>query len=283
MDARRRSKTGIVAILALLAAAGLPAPPARAAGSAPAEGQPATSARPAPSPARRARQAQYLYRTVMLRAAPGRLTDVIEALRARMPVWQRTAPAGPFWMRHSQGDQWDLLLLFPMGRGFDEYWSEAARRARRQAALEAGESDLEFELRLLPDVAWREELFVWGPPPEQVAARFDGAGLFHVEVFLALSGKRAELVHEREMENAYLEGTGRQPNLIFTRAGGAAWDCFTIGAYRDLRHFADGGELPDEVQERAAVAAGFASASAIGTYLRELIAEHHDTLAVALR
>ena len=204
-------------------------------------------------------------------------------IKERMPAWQEASVAGPFWMRHSQGDQWDLLLLFHMGRGFDEYYSAGARDQRRSIAITSGESDLEFATRLLPRVAWREELFVWGPPPDVVAERFAAAGYFHVEIFLALAGKRNELLRQRDMENVYLQGIGRDPNLIFTRAGGAPWDCYTIGLYRDLKHYAESADIPAEEQERAAVAAGFESSSTIGTYLRELISVHHDTLAVAVR
>ncbi len=228
-------------------------------------------------------QEQHLYRTLMLRAAPGELASLIEALQARMPVWQEASAVGPFLMRHSQGDQWDLLLLFHLGRGYNQFYSAAARDARRAADLGSGESEVELWLRLLPKIAWREELDVWGPEPEIVADRFEGAGFFHVEIFLALAGQRGELVRQREMENVYLAGIGREPNLIFTRAGGAPWDCYTIGFYRDIKHYAESADIPEPVREQAAVAAGFESSSRIGTYLRELIASHHDTLAVAVR
>ena len=228
-------------------------------------------------------QEQHLYRTLMLRAAPGELATVIEMLQARMPAWKADAVAGPFLMRHSQGDHWDLMLLSHMGRGFDEYYSAEARDGRRAVAREFGESELEFETRLLPHVSWREELYAWGPPPRYVAERFDGAGFFHIEIFLAIAGKRNELLRQREMENVYLNGLGRKPNLIFTRVTGAPWDAYTIGTYRDLKHYAESADIPADVEEAAAVAAGFESASTIGTYLRELIAAHHDTLAVAVR
>lgn len=208
-----------------------------------------------------------LYRTVMLRAAPGELTAVIDAIKEQMPRWQAQYPAGPWWMRHSQGDQWDLLLLFPMDVSVGDRWG----------------ADTAFEAALLPRIAWREELFVHGPPLEHLAARFDGAGYFHIEIFVALAGKRDELLDERRMENAYLEGTGRAANEIFTRVAGAAWDSYTLGFYRDLKHYAESADVTLEEQERAAVAAGFASAAAIGPTLRTLIASHHDTLAVAVR
>lgn len=225
----------------------------------------------------------YLYRTVMLRAAPGSLARVIEMIRERIPVWSGAADAGPFWMRHSQGDQWDLLLLFPAGPDFAAYYGSEAANRRARAAAASGESEAQFLARLRPHVSWQEELWVYGPGPQAVASRFAGADFYHVEIFLALAGKRDELVTQRQMENVYLDGIGRAPNLIFRRAGGAAWDCYTIGFYRDIKHYAESADIPADVEDRAAVMAGFESSSTIGTYLRELIAAHHDTLAVAVR
>ena len=129
----------------------------------------------------------------------------------------------------------------------------------------------------------REDLWVWGPSAEEVASRFDGAGYFHIEVFLAVAGRRGELLEQRAMENVYLEEIGRAPNLIFERAGGAAWDSYTIGFYRDIKHFAESADIPLEEEDRAAKVAGFESVNTIGTYLRSLIASHHDTLATAIR
>ncbi len=226
---------------------------------------------------------RQLYRTLFLRAAPGELATVLELLQERWPTWESASEVGPFRMRHSQGDQWDLMLVFHVGDGFEDYFSDAATQRIEGAWAEAGETDEEFEARLLPHVAWREELWVWGASAAEVEARFADAGYFHVEVFLAVAGKRAELIHQREMENVYLNGIGRAPNLIFERAAGAAWDSYTIGFYRDIKHFAESADIPADVEERAAVAAGFESSSTIGTYLRSLIVSHHDTLATAIR
>jgi len=227
--------------------------------------------------------APSLYRTEMLRAAPGQLAAVIELVKERLPVWKQMHNTGPFWMRHSQGDQWDLLLLFPMGRDFEEYYGASARERRDTAAARSGISETDFQRQLLGLVAWREDLYVWGPSPEVVSGRFADAGYFHVEIFLALAGKRSELLEQRQMENRYLAKIERPTNLIFTRARGAAWDCYTIGFYRDIKHFAASADVPAEAEEQAAVEAGFTSSSTIGTYLRELISQHHDTLAVAVR
>jgi hypothetical protein len=85
------------------------------------------------------------------------------------------------------------------------------------------------------------------------------------------------------MENAYLRALKRPENLIFVRDQGASWDLYTIGAYRDLKHFAESAGIPEADQETAAKAAGFESANRIGPYLRTLISLHHDTLAVTVK
>jgi hypothetical protein len=85
------------------------------------------------------------------------------------------------------------------------------------------------------------------------------------------------------MENAYLKTLGRPQNLIFIRDQGAAWDLFTIGFYRDLKHYAESADISEAAQEAAARAAGFEGATRIGPYLRTLISSHHDTLAVAIK
>ncbi len=218
----------------------------------------------------------YLFRASLLRAAPGRLLEVLELYRERATVFDSAGDARPFLMRHRQGDQWDLLVLTPMVSFAAFYASErTARRARSGMA--------HFERQVAERLAWRSDVFVLGPPVETVRTALDGGALYHVEMFIALPGLREALVREREMENAYLDAVGRPLNLIFTRVAGAQWDLFTVGVYRDLRHFAESETIPAADEDRAARAAGFDSASGIGLYLRTLIQEHHDTLAGAVR
>ena len=219
----------------------------------------------------------YLYRTLLVRAGPGGLLDVIELFRDRAPVYEASGDGAPFIMRHSQGDHWDLLLLFPMG-SFTDYYSTDRTARRQAAAARSGISDAEFQRRLGEHVAWREELYVWGPAWEAVSAKLDSGAYYHVEMFIALPGKRDELFQQREMENAYLDHVGRPQNLIFTRAAGAAWDSFTLGVYRDLKHYAESADIPPALQQEAALAAGFEGADRIGTYMRTLIQRHNDTL-----
>jgi hypothetical protein len=215
-----------------------------------------------------------MYKVSFIQAAPGKLLELIDLQKAR-DARNDSGDRAPFMMRHSQGDRWDLMLVFPMGEYSDYY--TVKRIEKRLSALNKDAAKFDA------DIAWREDLFVYGPRPEDVKKNWDSAGFFHVEIFQALPGKQPDLVKEREMENAYLAKLKQPTNLIFTRDQGATWDCFTIGFYRDLQHYAESAKTTPEDAEAAAKAAGFESAKAIGTYLRTLIAQHHDTLAVAVK
>lgn len=192
-----------------------------------------------------------LYRMSLLRAAPGRLLELIADVKA----------PGRLVLRHSQGDQWDLMMLVPVGS-----YGDGSDRP----------------LAPPEHVAWQEDEFVRGPALTTLDG-FATAGLYHVEMFLALPARQAELLREREMENAYLRALGRPTNAIFRRALGAAWDVFTIGAYRSWKHFAERDDIPPEKSAAAARAAGFEGDDRIGPYLRTLILSHHDTLATPVR
>lgn len=68
-----------------------------------------------------AADAGYLYKAMFVRAAPGRLLDLIALYKERLPVYDASGEQRPFWMRHSQGEQWDLMFLFPM-ENYSEYF-----------------------------------------------------------------------------------------------------------------------------------------------------------------
>ena len=85
------------------------------------------------------------------------------------------------------------------------------------------------------------------------------------------------------MENAYLRTLKRPENMIFVRDQGAGWDLFTVNTFRDLKHYAEIVDVPEQDQEAAAKAAGFEGVKFIGAYLRSLINRHHDTLGTAIK
>jgi hypothetical protein len=227
-------------------------------------------------------EGDYLYRVALLRAAPGRILDLIELLKEERDLLADIREPLPFWMRHTQGDQWDLMILYPMG-SFYEYYEPERTQRRNEYGVWKGLSykQLQFEVGLL--TSYREEVFVRGPAPEVLDAAFSHNGFYHAEMMVALAGRRARLLEERRMENRYLRFLGRPERLIFVREAGGPWDSFTLGFYRDLQHYAEAQELRADQEEMAARAAGFESADRIGSYMRSLILYHRDTLAVAIR
>lgn len=228
------------------------------------------------APAHAENEGDYLYRVETIRAAAGKLADLLDhyaALKAS-GYYREADESAPFIMRHSQGDQWDLLVISPM-EGWHSYY--APRRGELRA-----KADGAFKAQLAGDdgiVAFSEDLFAYGPDVKDVAGAFAANGLFHIEMFNAAPGKFAELFRQREMENDYLAATGQRANMIFHVEAGGDVDVFTIGFHPSLEAFAAPAAASDEEKEAAAKAAGFKDRADISFYLRSLISGHHDTLA----
>lgn len=218
-----------------------------------------------------------VYRVTLMRAAPGTLVELIDLLGDRMAVHDAAGEERPIVLRHRQGDQWDLFILTPVG-DLASYFSEERTARRARAAEDVGMSEVAFEQTVRDLISWREDLFVEGPPVRLLRPLIEAGSFYHVEMFVSLPGKYEDLVHEREMENAYSAALGRPEPMIFTRLFGAQWDVFTLGVYRDLAHYAESDAIPAEQAEAAARAAGFEGREFIGSYMRTLILEHRDTL-----
>jgi hypothetical protein len=230
--------------------------------SADAQAQPSAGSSPVP--------VVHLYRVTLVQAAPGKLTGLIALYKQDFAAESAAGGEAPLWMRHSQGDHWDLMILQPIATR--DYFSPDRISSRSAAAA-----------KLRDSIAWQEDLYCEGPPVPKLRKAFVDGGFFHVEMFVALPGHFQDLNTERQMENAYARALKQPENFIFYRESGAAWDLFTIGVFRDLKHYAESANLTPEQQDAAAKAAGFDSASQIGPYLRRFISTHHDTLAVAIK
>ena len=200
-------------------------------------------------------EGNFLYKVSTVRAATGSLSPLLDWVSARRDKL-------PFVMRHSQGDQWDLMIVVPL-----ETWAAFATRNRP--------IELPGEL-----IAFEEDHFAYGPAISVLRSAYSDNAFFHVEMFSAAPGKAGELLEQRRMENRYLESTGQTTNTIFRRAAGSDIDVFTIGFHEDLEAFAAPAPASDEDREAAAIAAGFKDRADISFYLRSLISSHHDTLAV---
>jgi len=218
-----------------------------------------------------------LYRFVMIQAAPGKSADLLALYRQRAPVIVAGGDELPIVVRHSQGDRWDLVVMYPSG-SFTEYYSRERVAKREAAANASGVSSAAFARQFYDLVNWHEDVYVEGPPLADVRAYLKDMGLAHFEMLQALAGKRDELIKERQMENAYNMKRGRPGALIFTHEQGAAWDVITLDAWRDWRQYGELQMIPADVSDAAARETGFASADAVGVYMRTLITSHHDSL-----
>ena len=227
-------------------------------------------------------EGDFLYHVVMLRAAPGRLLGLIEMLKEERDLMELAGEPAPLWMRHTQGDQWDLMILYPMGN-FHDYYEPARTERRLDAGTGKGMSERQLRIEVDRVTSWRDEMFVRGPELPVVEAAFALNDYYHVEMFVALAGRRMELLEERRMENHYLREIGRPQNLIFVRDAGGPWDSFTLGFYRDIKHYAESADIPAEAEDRAAKAAGFHGADQIGSYLRRFLLYHRVTLCVSIQ
>ena len=222
-------------------------------------------------------EGNYLYKVTTVRAATGSLSDLLESiseLKATDYFAESGEPA-PLIMRHSQGDQWDLLIITPMN-SWETYYENAAIE-RRTGAAESFEKSLANRAAL---IAFSEDHFAYGPSFSTIQNAFKNNSFFHIEMFKAAAGKSTELLEQRRMENVYLAATGKTTNMIFRRAAGSDVDAFTIGFHQSLEAFAAPANVTDEEKDTAAKSAGFKALSDISFYLRSLISGHHDTLAV---
>lgn len=214
-----------------------------------------------------------LYKVSLLRAKPGALLELIDLIQQDISNYESYLENKPYLLRHSQGDHWDLMLIYPID-AMENYFSSDQSGSRSESiTLEKSYGDTFFD-----KVSFQEEAIVNGPSVNAFIDALENYQLFHIEIFTALAGKQNDLLDQRLAENQFYAGIEHRPNFIFTRVFGPSWDSFTIGYYKDLHDFA-GPDVPFEKEDKAAKEAGFDGVNYIGSYLRSLIAEHHDTLA----
>ena len=222
-------------------------------------------------------EGDYLYKVTTIRAATGALSDLLdwEAQLRASRYFDEAGQERPLLMRHSQGDQWDLLVIAPM-QSWTNYHSQAATKKRRDASAQHAELIAAGQELF----AFYEDHFAYGPPWSALKTAYTENSLYHIEMFNAAPGKANELLKQRRMENTYLESTGQTPNMIFKRAAGSDVDVFTIGFHPSFAAFAAPADVTVEEKDLQAKAAGFKGLADLSFYLRSLISGHHDTFAV---
>ena len=95
-------------------------------------------------------------------------------------------------MRHSQGDQWDLLVIAPM-QSWTDYHSAASTKKRRDASAQHAELIAAGQALF----AFYEDHFAHGPPWAIVESAYAANDFFHIEMFNAAPGKADELLEQR--------------------------------------------------------------------------------------
>jgi len=223
-------------------------------------------------PASQPAPAHELYRIIFFKAAPGKLPDLIDAYK-NAPVPDNMTPK-PMVFRHQSGDDWDLMVVYPLG-------AKASMDANAPAPPEAMRK---FKERVMGDYAWHADTYASGPPldvvqralavPQSAAQAGNSGGLYLVEADVALAGHHEALGKFLDRDMAATRARG---SVKFEHVQGEAWDFLVIFRYASWQEYA--AAESDPAADDDARKQGFADASAIGLEFRTHISAHHDTFA----
>ena len=214
-----------------------------------------------------------LYRVTTLRAAPGKWVELKALIEGQGQAGSKTDDGRlvPYRIRHSQGAQWDFMLIQPM-TSLGSYFGEVT------AQLE-----MPFRSSVSALADFEEDWVVTGPSHDDMKKVYPDAGMFLVEMFRARAGMKDDLVDSRVRENRVLTAINIPANFVFTGQFGADWDVMTIGLYESITAYAtSGGGVSAEERDKAARDNGFDGIGRLAPDLRELLTEHSDTIASAM-
>lgn len=215
-----------------------------------------------------------LYRITMLRAAPGQWYELKAIIEGQGEAGGESESGRmiPFRIRHSQGDQWDFMLIQPIA-SWERYFSED-RQVLEEPVRAAIEEHADYEL----------DWFVSGPSHAEARELFANARIYHLEMFRARAGMRGKLEDSRIRENAIFEDVGAKPNTIWVGQFGSDYDVMTIGFHASWAAYAEhNGTGSDEEWEALSRKHGYAGAGDLSPQLRSFLTAHNDTFAVPMR
>jgi hypothetical protein len=197
--------------------------------------------------------APELYHAHFVKAAPGKLPDLIAAYQAA-PV-----PAGeqkPIILRHREGDDWDLLVLTPYGKGDTTVTAAISPDVDAQYAKFRASSER------------HTDSFIAGPAWAQAQKAFgsDAKGVYVVGVYRSANGHRDQLGQALEKIAATGPAGG---TLTFRHVEGGPFDFIQITHY-------------DSWNAIDAPVPGQGDPEALSLELRQHMAEHHDTICIRL-
>jgi len=273
------------ALTALLFAAAAPAQTSQPAAPQP----PAASSQPGIP-------AQELYHFHFTKAAPGKLNELIDAYK-QAPV-AAGEPGPPLILRHLQGDDWDLLVLTPLGKEETLRPSASAEEQasiQRMRGLRAQHGDT-----FTSGPAWADvrTALLGGSAAAVMAASSTGttggaatgtagAGaaslganvpegtVFTVTTYRSLPGHRDQLADTLRRVAALFPDR----RTIFQHVEGAPWEFVLLQRFDSWSALGEEDVAPPDRLR----AQGFANTEAISLELRQHAAEHRDTIARLVR
>jgi hypothetical protein len=248
----------------------------------------AAAAQPAVQPGL---SAQELYHVHIVKAAPGKMNELIAAFR-QAPV-APGEPGPPVIFRHLQGDDWDLLVLTPLGK------EETLRPVDTPEVQKSVQ-------QMRPLRTQHGDTFTAGPPWTEVRATLMGGGpaptaasgsaatetagtagssaggasvpettIYTVTTYRSLPGHRDQLADTlRRIVALYPDR-----RTLMQHVEGAPWEFVLISRYDSWSALGEEEAAPAERLR----AQGFANNEAIGQELRQHTAEHRDTIARMVR
>lgn len=209
-------------------------------------------------PSQQQAPALELYHIHVSKAAPGKLTQLIDAYQ-NAPAPQASQPQiTPIILRHREGGEWDLITITPLGKQ-----TTLTATAPPQAVQD-------FFTRLGPLSDWHGDTFAVGPSwaivQKALVPAKDAQAVYVVSDYRSLAGHRPQL---RQILDRNAQDTpGR--SVLFAHVEGAPWNFLTVTSYDSWN--AIGAPPPQPASGTSRLEPGLE--------LREHMAVHHDTIAV---
>ena len=199
-----------------------------------------------------------LYHIHFSKAAPGKLTQLIDAYQ-KGPAPEANEPqVTPIIMRHREGGEWDLITITPLGKQVTLTASAPSQAVQ------------DFNTRVGPLSDWHGDTFVTGPAwavvQKALVPAKDAKPVYVVSDYRSLAGHRAQL--RQILDRNEQDTPGR--SVLFAHVEGAPWNFLTVTSY-------DSWNAIDAPPPQPA--SGPARPEA-GLELRDHMAVHHDTIAV---
>ena len=200
---------------------------------------------------------EELYHVRFVKAAPGQLAALWAAELKAPPDPDNPEP--PLILRHAQGDDWQLLVISPIGK------DETIRADQPSPALQ------EYFTKIRGLSARHDDTIAQGPAWAEAKKSLLGEGgagaVYLIGTFEAVPGHRDQLLTALKSPGP-AAGAGPAP-IILTHREGASWTFLTIERYPSWT------ALGEMMQKQVSGGSGPSPVS-------EHIAGHHDTIAVRL-